>query len=446
MSNVVGGEWYQGRFSVSAYDLILKGGRVIDPANRIDKVADVAIKDDKIACVADSIPLSGAEATVDVTGMLVTPGLIDIHVHAYTGRLNDGPGLFVASLNADAHFLNSGVTTCVDTGTAGAEEMDHFRETVIEKATTRILAYVNISKPGMGAPEQTISNFDVDAAAAAADRNRDVVVGIKTAHYWTNKPFDADHPPWESVEKAVDAGTACDMPVMVDFWPRPPERPYPTLILEKMRPGDIHTHVFARQFPVIDESGKVQPYMREARERGTWFDLGHGAGSFWYRNGARAIADDFIPDSISTDLHMGNIRGPVISMLDTMSKCIGMGMTLLDVIYRSTVTPAEAIGRPELGTLSEGAEADVAVLEVRSGAFSLQDCGYTRIDVDKKLDCVLTVRKGKVQYERDGHTVPRWEDAPESYWPVAEVGGRVERFWLETPSDGRPDNPEGKRS
>ena len=121
-------------------------------------------------------------------------------------------------------------------------------------------------------------------------------------------------------------------------------------------------------------------------------------------------------------------------------------MTLLDVIYRSTVTPAEAIGRPELGTLSEGAEADVAVLEVRSGAFSLQDCGYTRIDVDKKLDCVLTVRKGKVQYERDGHTVPRWEDAPESYWPVAEVGGRVERFWLETPSDGRPDNPEGKRS
>ena len=224
MSNVVGGEWYQGRFSVSAYDLILKGGRVIDPANRIDKVADVAIKDDKIACVADSIPLSGAEATVDVTGMLVTPGLIDIHVHAYTGRLNDGPGLFVASLNADAHFLNSGVTTCVDTGTAGAEEMDHFRETVIEKATTRILAYVNISKPGMGAPEQTISNFDVDAAAAAADRNRDVVVGIKTAHYWTNKPFDADHPPWESVEKAVDAGTACDMPVMVDFWPRPPVR------------------------------------------------------------------------------------------------------------------------------------------------------------------------------------------------------------------------------
>jgi len=412
-----------------SYDLIFQGGRVIDPANGVDGIADVAIADGKIAKVGTSLPADGVQAVVDVSGLLVTPGLIDIHVHAYTGRLNDGPGLFVASLNADAHFLNSGVTTCVDTGTAGANEMDHFRESVIEKATTRILAYVNISKPGMGAPEQTISNFDVDAAAAAAVRHSDVVVGIKTAHYWTREPFDDLHPPWESVEKAVDAGRACEMPVMVDFWPRPPDRPYPDLILEKMRPGDIHTHVFARQFPVIDENGRVEPYMHEARERGTWFDLGHGAGSFWFRNGARAIADGFVPDSISTDLHMGNIRGPVISMLDTMSKCLAMGMSLTDVIYRSTVTPAQAIRRTDLGTLSEGAEADVAVIEVEEGSFSFQDCGFTRMDAAEKLSCVMTVRKGKVEFERDGHTVPKWEDAPESYWPVAEAGGRVERFW-----------------
>ena len=180
---------------MSGYDLILKGGRIIDPANQFDGIADLAIKDGKIARVAESIQSADTDAVVDVSGFLVTPGLIDIHIHAYTGRANAGPGQFTASLNADAHFLNSGVTTCVDTGTAGAEEIDHFRETVIEKATTRILAYVNIAAPGMGAPEQTISNFDVDAAAAAADRNRDVVVGIKTAHYWTSKPFDADHPP-----------------------------------------------------------------------------------------------------------------------------------------------------------------------------------------------------------------------------------------------------------
>ncbi len=412
-------------------DLILKGGRVIDPANKIDRVADVGIRDGKIAKVHAFIDRSEGVRVVDVSEFIVTPGLIDIHVHAYTGRLNQGKGFFTASLNADAHFLNSGVTTCVDTGTAGTDEIAHFRESVIEKATTRILAYVNISKPGMGAPEQTISNFDVDAAGGAAKEHSDVVVGIKTAHYWTSHPFDDDHPAWESVEKAVDAGEACNMPVMVDFWPRPPERSYPDLLLNKLRPGDIHTHVFARQFPVIDADGNVEPYMNEARERGIWFDLGHGAASFWYRNGARAIAQGFIPNSISTDLHMGNIRGPVISMLDTMTKCIGMGISLPEVIYRSTVTPAKAIHRPELGTLSIGAEADVAVLEYKRGKFSLQDCGYTRMDVDGKLDCVLTMRGGKIEYERDGLAVPLWGDAPDSYWPVAKSGDKIERYWRE---------------
>ena len=410
-------------------DLILKGGRVIDPANKIDRVADVGIRDGKIARVNASIDRSEGKRVVDVSEFIVTPGLIDIHVHAYTGRLNQSEGFFTASLNADAHFLNSGVTTCVDTGTAGADEIAHFRETVIEKAATRILAYVNISKPGMGAAEQTISNFDVDAAGGAAKEHEEVVVGIKTAHYWTSHPFDDDHPAWESVEKAVEAGNVCDMPVMVDFWPRPPERSYPDLLLNKLRPGDIHTHVFARQFPVIDDDGKVEPYMFEARERGIWFDLGHGAASFWYRNGARAIAQGFIPNSISTDLHMGNIRGPVISMLDTMTKCIGMGISLPEVIYRSTVTPAKAIHRPELGTLSVGAEADVAVLEYKRGAFSLQDCGYTRIDVDGKLEGVMTLRAGKIEYERDGLSVPKWEEAPPSYWPVAQSGDRIERYW-----------------
>ena len=412
-------------------DLVLKGGRVIDPANEIDQVADVGIKGGKIAKVTASIDQRAANHVVDVSEFIVTPGLIDIHVHAYTGRLNQDKGFFTASLNADAHFLNSGVTTCVDTGTAGADEIGHFRESVIETATTRILAYVNISKPGMGAPEQTISNFDAKAAGEAAREHHEVVVGIKTAHYWTSLPFDADHPPWESVEKAVEAGDVCAMPVMVDFWPRPPERSYSDLLLKKLRPGDIHTHVFARQFPVIDGDGGVEPHMLEARERGIWFDLGHGAASFWYRNGARAIAGGFIPDSISTDLHMGNIRGPVISMLDTMSKCVGMGIPLPEVIYRSTVTPARAVRRPELGTLSVGAEADVAVIEYKRGGFSLQDCGYTRLDVDRKLDCVLTVRAGKVEYERDGLSVPLWQDAPESYWPVAKGGEKIERFWRE---------------
>lgn len=409
-------------------DLLIRNGRVIDPANHRDGVADVGISGGRIARVAPGINPAEARNVVDATGLVVTPGLLDIHLHAYINR-NGGPGAFVGSLHADAHFPASGVTTAVDVGTAGADEIAHFRHTVIEKSLVRLFALVNIARPGMGEAEQVIANFDVEAAAQAALDHRDVVVGIKTAHYWTELPFDADHPPWESVEKAVAAGELCGMPVMVDFWPRPPERPYPDLILNKLRPGDIHTHVFARQFPVVDDTGRVHPYMREARARGVWFDLGHGAASFWFRNGKRALDDGFPPDSISTDLHMGCVRGPVISMLDTMSKCLAMGMPLSEVIYRSTVTPAEAIHRRELGTLSVGAEADVAVLEVRSGDFTFRDCGNAHIRADRKLECVLTLRAGRIIYERDGIAVPHWRDAPESYWRIPPLPVPIERHW-----------------
>ena len=358
-------------------DLLLKGGHVIDPANEVDGVRDIGIKHGRIARVEERIDIDEADKFIDVSNLVVAPGLIDMHVHAYHTRLHK-EGNTVGSLNADAHFLKEGVTTCVDTGTAGADEMDHFRETVIDKAKTRILAYVNIAAPGMGDHEQTVSNFDVKKAAEAASAHDDVVVGIKTAHYWTNDPFDAAHPPWASVDASVEAGELCMMPVMVDFWPRPPERPYADLILKHLRPGDIHTHVFARQFPIVDDEGKVYDYMREARTRGIHFDLGHGAASFWYRNAVPALADRFPPDSISTDLHMGNINGHVHSMLDTMSKCLAMGMPLQEVIYRSTVTPARALRRPHLGNLSIGAEADLVVLGVLQGNFHYRDCALGR--------------------------------------------------------------------
>lgn len=413
----------------NSIDLVLKGGHVIDPQNGIDGLMDVSISDGKIAEVAAHISVEGNARSIDVSGLLVTPGLIDIHIHAYVNRRHNGPGFFVGSLSADAHFLSGGVTTAVDTGTAGAGEIAHFRASVMEKSVCRLLAFVNISEPGMGDTEQDIRTFDVNAAARAALDHRDFVVGIKTAHYWTQEPFDADHPSWESVERAVEAGEACGMPVMVDFWPRPPERPYPELILKKLRPGDIHTHVFARQFPVVDENGRVFQYMLDARERGIWFDLGHGAASFWFRNAARAIRDGFVPDSISTDLHMGNIHGCVISMLDTMSKCLVMGMSLQDVILRSTVTPAQAIGRPDLGTLSVGSEADIAVLQHERGSFSYRDCGYGRMDGEDRLSCQLTLRKGSVVWDRNAITVAPWETLPEDYWEVTEVPVPIQRYW-----------------
>jgi dihydroorotase len=411
-------------------ELLLKGGRVLDPANHQDGIADVAIADGRILRVAEAIDPAEARHVIDVSHLLVTPGLLDIHMHAYATRREHESGPWRGSLVADHHFLSSGVTTGVDVGTAGAAEIEHFRRSVIDGAITRILALVNIARPGMGDAEQIVANLDAEAAAQAALAHRDVVVGIKTAHYWTSLPFDAEHPPWASVERAVEAGRLCDMPVMVDFWPRPPERPYPDLILKKLRPGDIHTHVFARQFPVIDAEGRVYPYMREARARGVWFDVGHGAASFWFRNAKRAIDDGFPPDSISTDLHDGSVRTTVHSMLDVMSKCLAMGMPLHEVIYRSTVTPAQAIRRPELGTLSPGAEADVAVLELQRGEFSFRDCGYARIDADRKLECVMTLRAGRIVYERDGHALPHWRDAPEPYWRLPELQvGSIERNW-----------------
>ncbi len=417
-------------------DLVLRGGRLIDPANQLDGVQDVGIRDGKIARVEAQIPARDAARSVDVSGLLVVPGLLDIHIHAYYTRQTEGSpdlyqGKWAGSLHPDAHFLKEGVTTCVDTGTAGWQELAHFRETVMEKTLTRVLAYVNISGPGMGEPEQVVKTLDPKKAAEAALEHREVVVGIKTAHYWTSKPFDADHPPWASVDRAVEAGELCSMPVMVDFWPRPPERPYPDLILKHLRPGDIHTHVFARQFPVIDPQGKVYEHMHQARARGIHFDLGHGAASFWWRNGARAIAQGFPPDSISTDLHMGNIHGHVHSMLDTMSKCLSMGMPLAEVIHRSTVTPSRAINRPELGTLSIGAEADVAVLRRVEGEFSFRDCGWARNDGKEKLECLLTLRKGEVVWDRHGLTCPPWQEAaPDSgYWEVTEVPVPVPRLW-----------------
>jgi dihydroorotase len=245
-------------------------------------------------------------------------------------------------------------------------------------------------------------------AAAMAIEHRDVVVGIKTAHYWANRPFDDAHRPWTAVDAAVEAGERSGVPVMVDFYPWLPERPYPELILSKLRPGDIHTHVFAQQFPIIDDAGRVFEHLYKARERGVIFDLGHGAASFWYRNAVPAIAQGFVPDSISTDLHTGNVNGPVIDMATTMSKMLNMGCSLEDVIARSTVAPAREIGHSDLGTLAVGAEADVAVFAVEEGDFAFVDCGKTTLPGDRRLRAVVTIRAGEIVYNPSGLGLPEW--------------------------------------
>ena len=411
------------------YDLLLKGGHVIDPANHIDEVRDVAISAGKIAAVEKNIPANLAGKVVDVSKLYVTPGLIDIHYHIGHG----GAPLNWFTPEARAHALplgipadlalQAGVTTIVDAGTAGAETFLQEKEEVIDRARVRVLAFLNIVADGMnGGLEQSLDEMDVKLCAATIKKYPDLIVGVKTAHYWTNLPWDAEHVPWAAVDRAIECGTAANVPIMVDFWPRE-DRTYEDLILKKMRPGDIHTHVFAQQFPIILPDGKLNPALAEARTRGVIFDVGHGSGSFWFRNAVPAQKQGFVPDSMSTDLHTGNYT--VVSMTDVMSKFLGIGVPLDDVIRRSTVNPASEIHRPELGTLSVGKDADIAVLELMKGRFAYIDCGVARMDANVKLTARMTIRAGRIAYDPSGLSMVEWEKARPQYFSTPGRGSSL---------------------
>src|SRR6266704_1987008 len=424
------------------YDLLLKGGHVIDPANERDGRMDVAVSLSKIAAVEKDIPANHGAKVVDVSGLYVTPGLIDIHYHIghggapldwfapdsadlevplATASLTTSPRLQLAPLGVPADLaLQSGVTTLVDAGTAGADTFLQEKEEVIDHAKVRVLAFLNIVANGMnGGLEQSVDQMDPKLCAETIKKYPDIIVGVKTAHFWTEEPWDAEHVPWAAVDRAIDCGNMSNVPVMFDFWPRP-ERTYADLILKKMRPGDIHTHVFAQQFPILLANGKLNPIMNEARARGVIFDVGHGAGSFWFRSAVPAAKQGFVPDSMSTDLHSGNYT--VLSMNNVMSKFLAMGVPLEDVIRRSTVNPAKEIHRPELGTLSVGKDADIAVLEEQHGQFGYIDCGVARMDGNVKLVARMTVRAGKILYDPSGLSMIEWEKARPQYFTTPGLG------------------------
>jgi len=416
--------------SVSAqappYDLLLKGGHVIDPANHSDAVLDVAVSAGKIAAVAKDIPADSAGKVVDVSGLYVTPGLIDIHYHVGHGgaplnwfepsarSTDDSLGI-----RADL-ALQSGVTTIVDAGTSGADTFLQTKLEVIDRAHVRVLAFLNIVANGMnGGLEQTVDQMDVKRCVDTINKYSDLIIGVKTAHYWTEAPWDSEHTPWAAVDRAIACAEATRRPVMFDFWPRP-DRTYADLILKKARPGDIHTHVFAQQFPILLDDGKLNPVMAEARQRGVIFDVGHGGGSFWFRNAAPAVKQGFIPDSMSTDLHTGNYL--ILSFTNVLSKFRSMGVPLGDLIKRSTVNPAGEIHRPDLGTLSVGKDADIAVLEEQHGKFGYIDCGWARLDGDYRITARMTVRAGRILYDPSGLSMVEWEKARPQYFKSPGLG------------------------
>jgi dihydroorotase len=399
------------------YDLIIRNGHVMDPANRINGKMDIAVKGETIACVAPEIECGLADKVVDAKGTYVIPGIIDIHTHVYP--LFPYAGL--PCVNADDHLLKEGCTTTVDAGTVGWRDFLYFKERVIDTSVCRVLAFLNISDQGMVdmESEQHCKFMHPGIVASVLKEYPQVLVGIKSAHYRPGGKggYSSENPAWGSVDKALEAGELSGKPCMVDFGVCLEHSPYEEFVTKKLRPGDIHTHVFAQQFPTVDGRGKVCDYMWRARERGVLFDLGHGAGSFWFRNGQQALNDGFPPDTISTDLHTGSIRGPALSMLHTMGKYLNMGMPLEEVVMRSTCLPARIIGRPELGTLSVGSCADIAVISKLDGDFGYIDNGYAKIAGSSILDCRMTIRGGKIVFDIYGMSMPKWEEAPkDTYW------------------------------
>lgn len=388
--------------SAQQYDLVLEGGRVIDPSNGLDAVMDVAVSGNRIAAAAPRIPSSEARKAVNVSGLYVVPGLVDLHVHVFG---------YSGALLPDDTALIAGTTTVVDAGGSGWRTFDRMRRAIIAPSRTRVLALINIVGAGMTGEPAESNTADMEPAKTAEiiGRNRDVIVGIKTAHFGRQG--------WTAIDRAVEAGRLAGVPVLVDDRIIISSgRTTREKVLDHLRPGDIHTHMYNdRQLELVDRvSGNVQPYMREARRRGLLFDLGHGASSFLWPVASRAMVQGFEPDIISTDLHSASILMQQSDMPNCMSKMLLLGMSLPDAVLRATVNPAKAIARyPEIGTLGAGRVADIAVLEMQNGVFAFKDgWGAKRLGT-KRLECVLTIRDGKLVYDRDGRGFPVWNTAGE---------------------------------
>lgn len=390
------------------YDILLKGGHVIDAKNGIDAPMDVAVIAENVVRVAPDIPADQAKQVIDVNGMYVAPGFVDIHTHVFHGTEQDRYlSNSYSAVPPDNFSFKYCTTTMVDVGGAGWRNYETFREQTIANSRTRVLAFLNIVGAGMkgGHFEQNLKDMDPKMTALVV-QSQPWIVGVKLAHY-------SGHD-WEPIHRLVEAGELADVPVMVDFGSADPPLSIETLVLEKLRPGDIYTHMYgggaAGRESVLNEEGTLRPGVLQAQRRGVLFDVGHGAASFTWEVAVPALEQGLAPDVISTDLHQSSANAGMKNLLNVMSKFINMGMSITDVVARTTWAPAQAIRRAELGHLDEGAEADITVFSVREGEFGFVD-GRPRSEKrtgQYKLECELTLRAGQIMWDLNGLSAAEW--------------------------------------
>ena len=378
------------------YDVVLKSGHIIDPKNKIDAVSDIAIADGKIAKISKGIAANTSKKVIDATGLYITPGFIDIHTHVFAGSTPEkfADGSF--SVSPDDFTLRNGVTTVVDAGTSGWRNFPVFKNQVIDKSKTRILAFLNIAGSGMQCSpyEQDMNDMDAYTTSLTAKKYPEIIVGVKIGHF-----EGAD---WAPFDRALEAGKLSNTPLFVECH-------LPQFSLEdqlkKMRPGDIITHSFEKvteRMPVVDDQGNLRPFVMEAKKRGVLFDLGHGGAGFWYSVAIPAMKNGLPPNTFGTDLHRFSMNAGMKDMMNVMSKYMAMGMTLNDVIQTATWNAAKAVKHEELGNLSEGSVADIAVIRVRDGKFGFVDAGGNVIEGKKKLEAELTLRAGNIVWDLNG--------------------------------------------
>jgi dihydroorotase len=387
------------------YSTLIKGGHVIDPKNNIDGIMDIGISDGKIHLVANNIEAGEAKLVIDARNMYVTPGLIDMHVHVFYGTrydqaLMDGGN----SVSPDAFSFRAGVTTFVDAGSSGWRHFPDFKKQIIDVSQTRVLAFLNIVGEGMrGGPfEANIKDMEAHKTYEFALSDPKDIVGFKLAHYEGHD--------WAPTDSTVTAGKLANLPVMIDFGGSNPPLPLQELLMNHLRPGDIYTHCYAywpkTREACVDETDKVKPFIFEAQRSGRIFDAGHGGGSFFWSQAVPAIKQGFIANCISSDLHTGSMNSGMKDMCNLMSKFMAMGLSVQDVILRSTWNPAKVIKRPELGNLSVGTEADIAIFSLVKGNFGFLDITGEKLNGTQKLVAELTMRAGKIVWDLNGMAAP----------------------------------------